>query len=156
MWHGRFNQNCIISSGVGRKQGERSHHRETEKNCCRNLVLSSRAAAYFRSRGQKSLKNFEKNYEKGLFSIEILINISHNFLKIFQKFGLFWAKRTKLCMSLSFFALFDGNHSSYPDYLVFFKKIQSIFSKNFKKFHFFTNIPRSKRFSFAFLDKIHN
>ena len=90
---------------------------ETEKNCCRIMVVSSRGI--LSEQRQKSSKNFVKSYEKSQFSIEILIKKSQNFLKIFQNFGLFWSKRAKFCMHVSGFSLSNGNYSLNVDYIVF-------------------------------------
>ena len=53
----------IDTSGLGRgEQGERSPS-ETENNCCRNLVLSSRGI-HFRGRGRNHRKGSRKFMKK--------------------------------------------------------------------------------------------
>ena len=110
----------IIVSSVGRGRGNAgtSPRPRNPKNCCRNLVLSSRVYTFGAEPEIEEI--FSKYCEKSQFSIEILIKKSQSFLEIFQNSLHFWSKCARFCIQVAYFYLPNRNHSSNLDDLAFF------------------------------------
>ena len=107
------------------------------KNCCRNLVLSSRDI-YFQKEGRTARNSQETILKKSIFHRDF----DQKQLKIFFIFG----GNANVCTRVSLFSLPDGNPSSNTDDLSIFYKFQSFFSVNFKNYHPISNSPLSKPF----------
>ena len=124
---------------------ERPPQKKSEKLLQKSGVIFHQSILSERSK--KSEKYLVKNCKKSQFSIEILIKKSQNFLENFQNSLRFWSKLARFCKHAQFYRAYR-NHSSDLDYLAFFYKVQSIFSKNFKNIHAIFNSPSLSKLFF--------